>query len=228
MAELFKNKYRISSTRLQTWNYANAGMYFITICTANRVCHFGEIVNGTAHTQIQLTEIGETAHTEWLKCVELRPDMNLELAEFVVMPNHFHGIIMIGENKYNRGDGNGDHHGDRNGDRNGNRNRDGDNDGRDAMHRVSTGIDTPNRVPTVVTNDNPAKNKFGPQSKNLGSIIRGYKSAVTTHARKNNIAFDWQPRFHDHIIRSMDEYHRIANYILNNPRQWQKDKFYKE
>ena len=90
MAELFKNKYRISSARLQTWDYANAGMYFITICTARRECFFGEIVNGTVNVndtvetrciaslphpqpQMQLTEIGKTAHTEWLKSVELRP-----------------------------------------------------------------------------------------------------------------------------------------------------------
>jgi len=126
--------------------------------------------------------------------------MNLELAEFVVMPNHFHGIIMIGENKYNRG---------------GDDERGGERDGRGAMHRASA---TPIK----------SANKFGPQSKNLASIVRGYKSAVTTHARKNNIAFDWQPRFHDHIIRSMDEYHRVANYILNNPNQWGADKFYKD
>ena len=70
------------------------------------------------------------------------------------------------------------------------------------------------------------KNRFAPQSKNLSSIIRGYKSAVTTFARKKGIIFDWQPRFHEHIIRSMEEYYRISNYILNNPAQWQNDTFY--
>ncbi len=83
----------------------------------------------------------------------------------------------------------------------------------DAMDRVSA-------------NQTKYKNQFAPQSKNLASIIRGYKSAVTTYARKNGIIFDWQPRFHDHIIRSMDEYHRISNYILNNPTKWYNDKFY--
>jgi putative transposase len=72
-------------------------------------------------------------------------------------------------------------------------------------------------------NDTEYKNQFAPQSKNLSSIIRGYKSAVTTYARKNGIEFDWQPRFHDHIIRSMDDY---SNYIINNPVKWQADKFY--
>jgi REP element-mobilizing transposase RayT len=186
------------------WDYANQGMYFITICTANRECYFGNIASPSAKPQsavfeqtpapseMQLSEIGKIANQEWLKTVELRPDMNIELAEFVVMPNHFHGIIMIGENAYNNPGG---------------RNGKGD-----AMHRVST---------------NKPVNKFGPQSKNIGSIMRGYKSAVTTAARKNEIPFAWQARFHDHIIRSEEEYKRIASYIINNPANWANDKFYK-
>ena len=189
MAALFNNKYRIPSARLQTWNYANAGMYFITACTKDREFYFGEIENA----QMQLSELGKIAETEWIKTIELRPDMNLELGEFIVMPNHFHGIILIGKNKYNDET---THRGCR----------------RDAMHCVST---------------NKSENQFGPQSKNLGSIMRGYKSAITTYARKGNIVFDWQPRFHDHIIRSMDEYYRISNYIINNPGNWRDDKFYK-
>jgi REP element-mobilizing transposase RayT len=139
------------------------------------------------------TEIGKIAHDEWFETPELRPDMNLELGEFVVMPNHIHGIISIGKNEYNR-------------------------DvrcGRDAMHYVSS-----------ITNETEYKNQFAPQSKNIASIIRGYKSAVTTYARKKNFEFDWQSRFHDHIIRSWDEYARISDYIINNPSKWLQDKFY--
>ncbi|HEY8936428.1 MAG TPA: transposase [Cyclobacteriaceae bacterium] len=191
MTELFNNKYRISSARLQKCNYANAGMYFITICTANRHCYFGHCNDAI----MQLFEIGKIAETEWIKSIELRPDMNLELGEFVVMPNHFHGIIMIGDNEYNN-------------------DLDGRGDGRDAMHRVST------------TNNPP--NKFAPQSKNLASIIRGFKSAVTMYARKNHIEFAWQPRFHDHVIRSPDEFERISEYIRNNPAKWNGDRFYRK
>ena len=194
MTELFNNKYRISSARLQTWNYASAAMYFITICTANRDCYFGHCDNGI----IRLSEIGKIAETEWVKSIELRPDMNLELGEFVVMPNHFHGIIMIGDNEYNNGLDELNGRGGR----------------RDAMHRVST--------------TNKPQNKFAPQSKNLASVIRGYKSAVTTYARKNKIEFAWQPRFHDHVIRSSDEFERISEYIRNNPAKWMADRFYRE
>jgi putative transposase len=82
---------------LINWDYGSEGMYFITICTKNRVHLFGEIRNG----EMQLSEIGEIVQQEWLKTPKIRPDMNLHLGEFVVMPNHFHGVLIIGQNLYN-------------------------------------------------------------------------------------------------------------------------------
>lgn len=67
---------------------------------------------------------------------------------------------------------------------------------------------------------------FGPQSKNLGSVVRGIKSAVTKFANQNNIPFKWQSRFHDHIIRDNNDMNNIANYIINNPANWETDCFY--
>ena len=67
---------------------------------------------------------------------------------------------------------------------------------------------------------------FGPQSKNLASIVRGVKSAVTIHAKIAGQDFAWQERFHDHVIRNEEEYRNIRNYIANNPANWEKDKFY--
>ncbi|MEP7278759.1 MAG: hypothetical protein ABI813_08970, partial [Bacteroidota bacterium] len=75
-------------------------------------------------------------------------------------------------------------------------------------------------------NPTTADKKMGPQLKNLSSIIRGYKSAVTCYARKNSIVFDWQARFHDRIIRNEDAYQTIKNYIKNNPRNWKNDTFH--
>jgi len=192
---LFKNKYRIESTRLPSWDYAREGMYFVTICTKGRECYFGDIDGG----EMRLSAIGEVAEKEWYRTPELRPDMNLELGAFVVMPNHVHGIIMIGENPYNR-------------------DYEIVGDCRGAMHRAST--------INIHTINNDHKNQFGPQRKNLASILRGYKSAVTVRARKNNLAFCWQERFHDHIIRSMDDFHRISIYIKNNPGNWERDRFF--
>ena len=184
----FKGKYRNESIRLQNWDYGWAAAYFVTICTKDRECFFGDVVDGV----MRLSAIGEIAESEWLKTFEMRLDMNLTMGEFVVMPNHFHAIIGIGKNEYNSGDNCGD-----------------------TMHCVPT-------IGTTTGNQTP-KNRFGPQSKNLASIIRGFKIGVTRNARKINPAFAWQSRFHDHIIRNEASFHRITRYIQNNPANWQGD-----
>lgn len=216
MSEKFKNKYRIESTRLQNWDYGWKGYYFITIVTRNREYYFGNIKNG----RLIESELGKITIKEWLKTIQIRRDMNIILDEYCVMPNHFHAIIKIGKNQYNQFDDNSD--------------LDSNSAVRDAMHRVSTTDTDTDCVSTTgqITNSTPEKlkpkNQFGPQRKNLSSIIRGFKSAITTFARKNNIEFDWQPNYHDHIIRNKQEYYRIKNYIINNPVKWNEDKFNEE
>ncbi len=64
------------------------------------------------------------------------------------------------------------------------------------------------------------KNQFGPQSKNLASIIRGFKIGVTKNARNISPDFAWQSRFHDHIIRDEASHQRIKQYIIDNPKKW--------
>lgn len=183
--EKFRNKYRIPSARLQNYNYANEGLYFITICTQNKEHYFGRIENG----EMILNNLGYTVAEEWLKTPQIRTDMNLESGEFVVMPNHFHAIISIGKNEFNSESG-----------------------CRDVMHRVSTG-------------DDNYKNKFAPQSKNLASIVRGFKSSVTIFTRKNQIEFNWQARYHDKVIRNYEELARISRYIIYNPHNWKEDEY---
>ncbi|MFC4874724.1 transposase [Negadavirga shengliensis] len=191
MTNRYRNKYRIASARHPAWDYGWNAAYFVTICTKDRVCWFGDVVNG----EMRPSQIGEIVQSEWVKTPKIRPDMNLELGAFVVMPNHFHGIIIIGENEYN-------------------------DQGRDAMQ----GRDTMHCVSTQPA-DKP-RNKFGPQSKNLASIIRGFKIGVTKNARINTQEFAWQSRYHDHIIRNEKSFHTISNYIMDNPMKWTEDKFY--
>ena len=71
------------------------------------------------------------------------------------------------------------------------------------------------------------KNQFGPQSKNLASIVRGFKIGVKKYASIHQIDFAWQSLYHDHIIRNDIAYQRIHDYILNNPKKWEEDKFHK-
>ena len=207
MTDKYKNKYRIESARLQTWDYGWNAAYFVTICAADRKHYFGEIDNG----KMVLSKIGIITQREWTRTSEIRPDMNLILDGYIVMPNHFHAIIIIGENKYNE--------------RTNAMQR-----GRDAMHidtkRTDTKRTDAKRTDAMHCVSTDIQNQFAAQRKNLSSIIRGYKSAITTFARKNNINFAWQPRFHDRIIRNDDEFGRIRNYILNNSLNWDNDKYY--
>jgi putative transposase len=86
---LFKNKYRIESTRLPHWDYSSDGWYFVTICTQNRAEYFGEVRNYV----MELSDIGRIAQEQWHKNAQLRD--NVRLDEFIIMPNHIHGIIII-------------------------------------------------------------------------------------------------------------------------------------
>ena len=66
-------------------------------------------------------------------------------------------------------------------------------------------------------------NKFGPQSNNLASIIRGFKISVKKWATTNDIYFEWQPRFYERIIRNEKELKNVRNYIRYNPSKWFQD-----
>lgn len=68
---------------------------------------------------------------------------------------------------------------------------------------------------------------ISPKSGSVSRVIGSYKSAVSKNAHELGFKFEWQSRFHDHIIRNKNEYDRISNYIKNNPKKWIDDKFNK-
>ncbi|MCX6785685.1 MAG: transposase [Candidatus Komeilibacteria bacterium] len=90
---LFKNTYRIESIRLLEFDYSTPGYYSITICTKDRENYFGEINN----CKMKYSPIGLIARKFWLEIPKHYPF--IELAEFIVMPNHVHGIIIINDFK---------------------------------------------------------------------------------------------------------------------------------
>lgn len=205
MSEKFRDKYRIPSTRLQEWDYSSNGSYFITICTLHHEHYFGEVNNG----KMKLTLLGHSAYHCWNEIPNHFPFVIL--GNFVVMPNHVHGIVIINKPNFNM--------------------------------TVSVFVETQNIASLPASTPRPAsmpqpalippyqlpslspKNKFGPQSQNLASIIRGFKTGVTKFARSNNIEFQWQSRYYDHIIRDRRSFHTISDYITNNPAKWNEDKF---
>jgi len=93
--EKFKDKYRTTPARLQGWDYGSHGLYYVTVCTKNREHYFGEIMTGddqeTAY--LEATTIGQIANDNWLKIPEF--SSFVELDDFVVMPDHMHGILFI-------------------------------------------------------------------------------------------------------------------------------------
>jgi len=171
-------KFKNHSPRAQWWDYSSAGTYFITICTKQKIPFFGTIEDG----KMICSSIGEIVSEEWLKGPEIRPDMNITLGAFVVMPDHFHAVISIGNNSYNE-------------------------------------------YANVVEDESGnfvAYNQLQPQSKNLASVIRGFKSAVTIRSRRIDPAFRWHKLYHDVIIQEQIAYDRIERYIRNNPKNWKK------
>lgn len=81
--------HRRRSIRLQNYDYASEGAYFITICTHKKECILGEVVEGEA----RLSDIGTVALQCWLDIPNHFE--NVELDVCVIMPNHVHGIIII-------------------------------------------------------------------------------------------------------------------------------------
>ena len=135
-------KFHRRSIRLPNYDYSQSGAYFITICTHQREWLFGEILN----EKMLLNEFGNIARNEWLETPKIRP--NIKLGEFIIMPNHIHGIIWIKDDKVDRKDV-----------------WDGGRESKDTMLRVPTSIPTtvPTSIPTTApTIPTSAPGSWGP------------------------------------------------------------------
>ena len=86
------------SIRLPDYDYGQPGAYFVTICTHDRVCLFGDVVDGRMHP----TDFGRITRDEWRRTKRVRD--NVALDTFVVMPNHVHGIVVITHRPDSRGE----------------------------------------------------------------------------------------------------------------------------
>ena len=181
------------SIRLSGYDYTSAGAYFITICTHGRDCLFGRVVDG----EMQLNALGEIARAEWELTGRLRPE--IELGPYVMMPNHFHAIIWMID------------------DRRGTARRAPTDAGR-------TPTDIARRAPTT-THEQFGK----PVAGSIPTIVRAFKSAATlriNQVRQTPGAPVWQRNYWEHVIRDEASYQNIAAYILNNPAQWEADQLF--
>jgi len=208
---LYKNKYRIKSARYEGYDYSQSGYYFVTICTAGREMYFGEVIseyyNGdVSDASVALSEMGMVANKFWLEIPQHFP--NVILDEYIIMPNHVHGIIII-------------------------QRRDEASPRLEFGAAGESGLGLKNKinsnfhgrdeaVPRLYEGDFPQMSKISPKPASLSVIIGSYKSICTKKINKN--IFSWQPRFHDRIIRNEEELNNIRNYIFNNPIKWALDR----
>jgi REP element-mobilizing transposase RayT len=221
MSEKFRDKFRVSSTRLLKWDYSKNGYYFITICLADRQCIFGEIKDGRSF----LNKIGNLVKGFWLEIPHHFPFVTLD--EFVIMPNHVHGILII--------------------------DREFVSDSADdyllfpdrpmvdylgpiaskssepaaATATLEKGQCPVSTNPAVTDSELKPINRFRNQGKNtISSIVGSFKSICTKTINKmdNKINFAWQERFFDEILRDETALFQIRNYIKDNPAKWQYDK----
>ncbi len=90
--------YNRRTIRLKGYDYSQAGAYFVTICVRNRQCVLGDVFDG----EMKLSEYGKVAVESWHWLA--RRFTYIELDEWIVMPNHLHGIIVIHDDQISRGD----------------------------------------------------------------------------------------------------------------------------
>ena len=197
--------------RLKGYDYSQDGFYFVTICVQDRKCFFGDVKNG----QMELSIVGKEAEKCWLEIPNHFPDAKLD--EFVVMPNHIHGIIAIIRNK--------NFCSVRTENKNiavGNKNIYSQGQNKNIYSVVVVGNEN---IHSVVGNKNihsPWQKKW---ARSISSMVRGFKIGVTKWCRQNNYGnFKWQKSFYDHIIRDERSLYYIREYIKNNPLKWETDR----
>ena len=212
------------SLRLKDYDYASAGAYFVTVCTHDRQCLFGEIVA----SEMTLNEIGQIAQDQWHQLPKRFE--NIELDAFIVMPDHIHGVIFIIDQSrvgVPRGlppvagftpaqDGNGQ-----------------PDIGQPDVGQPDIGqpdIGQPDIGQPDIGQPDIGQPDIGqpqglPLRGTIGDIVGTYKSLVAHECLKiykaNNEFMGklWQRNYYEHIIRDEFELNKIRMYIEGNPLQ---------
>ncbi|MBW6513041.1 MAG: transposase [Desulfuromonadaceae bacterium] len=189
------------SIRLRDYDYSRTGAYFVTICAWQRECLFGEVADGMN----ALSPNGQIVLDVWENLPHHYP--HAELDEFVVMPNHVHGIIVL--------------HGETHTDRPGAVDVGAGCDVKVEAVKVRAGCGVKVRAGLK-----PAPTVMPMKRHGLSEIVRGFK---TFSARRINQLRDtpgvpvWQRNYYERIIRDERELEAIRQYINDNPITWHDD-----
>ena len=187
----------VVSIRLKGYDYTQPGAYFVTFCTYQRDEILGEVLRG----EMKLSALGKIVQEEWFRTAQIRKEIQLFDDEFMVMPNHGHGIIRIVETE-----------------------------GADGV-RPEDGVHPINQDARGENQDARGENQDARGAslrrvpRSLGLVMAGFKASVTSRAKRElNITGIWQRNYYDHIIRNDRELKNIQWYIRNNPLNWQLDR----
>ena len=238
------------SIRLKGYDYASEGLYFVTICTQNRECLFGEIKNN----EMVLNDAGRMVEKWYNKTQDKFPDIVCH--EMIIMPNHFHciwenvglhGASAVGADPRVRPVTNNVRPIENNVrpiEPNNKRIVDNDNhvvdkgghvdiqNNNDKYHVDEGGhVGPPLRVNDILDDSDLVENTT---CSPLSTVVQWFKTMSTNEYIRGVkqlgwMPFDrklWQRNYYEHIIRDNVSLQTIAYYIINNPVQWQDDKFY--
>jgi putative transposase len=193
MSELFNNRYRISSPRLAGFNYSWEGYYFVTICTKNFRKFFGEIIN----QKMNYSEAAQIVDDKLKEIPFVFP--NSKIDEFIIMPDHFHGIIILQSSEEEKPQYFLD-----------------PKICRDAIFANNSMKKITTQQGGITGENNPMLSYHS-----LSKIVRWLKGSTTHKIRKEvDPDFEWQSRFWDKIIWNDKQLNIIRNYIRNNPMKW--------
>ena len=178
-------KHHRRSIRLKGYDYSQAGAYYVTIVVWHRECLFGKVVNG----KMRLNDVGMIVELEWK---ELAKRLQfIELGAFMVMPNHFHGILffheIVGATR------------------------------QELPYARSGNVSLPN---VTIDSIDGSPLPRGPQPKSLGAIMSQFKSRVTKRLWKFPALKGtpiWQRNYWEHVIRNEQDLQNKTDYIEANP-----------
>jgi len=181
------------SIRIPEHDYTQPGAYFVTICTWQRQGILGEIKEG----QMRLSEWGQVAAECWAAIPVHFARVVLD--EWVIMPNHMHGILIITDST----------------------------NPPDVGARQCRAPTSQCRAPTT-TPAPPAVEQFGhPVPGSIPTIIRSFKSIVTRRINSMRVVTTppiWQRNYYEHIVRNDRALSAIRRYIIANPLRWALDR----
>ncbi|HMN05913.1 MAG TPA: hypothetical protein PKD45_09310 [Flavobacteriales bacterium] len=186
--------------RLRGYDYAQGGAYFVTINTYGRRHLLGRVVAGTANTDafVELSDDGLIVQECWDGIPVHFPGVFTDA--FQIMPDHLHGIVVIGAAHGPAAD--------------------------NGAARAAVGNGAAGPVWSMRCIDATDPRPRGSKPRSLSAIVGSFKSAATKRInllRGTPGAPVWQHNYHDRIIRDGGEHERIAQYIHDNPTKWAND-----